>query len=161
MNNAVEGLLQQIQNQGNESVSPEAQAQFDQIAQSASPQVLSQGLSDAFNSEQTPSFGQMVGHLFGHADNHQKTGILGALLGSLGGGAHPVLTQAGVDNASPAQATQMTPEQVQQIATQAKHSNPGVVGTMSDFYAQHPVLVKSLGAAAMAIVLGRMRSPGR
>lgn len=161
MNNAVEGLLQQIEGQGNAPVTPEAQAQFHQIAQSASPQVLSQGLADAFNSDQTPPFGQMVGHLFGHADNQQKTGILGALLGSLGGGANSILTQAGVDNASPAQADQMTPEQVQQIATQAKHANPGIVGTMSDFYAQHPVLVKSLGAAAMAIVLGRMRSPGR
>ncbi len=161
MNNALEGLLQQIQGQGNAPVPPEAQAQFHQIAQSASPQVLSQGLADAFNSEQTPPFGQMVGHLFGHADNQQKTGILGALLGSLGGSANSILTQAGVDNASTAQADQMTPDQVQQIATQAKHSNPGIVGTMSDFYAQHPVLVKSLGAAAMAIVLGRMRSPGR
>lgn len=161
MNNLVDGLLQQIQNQGNESVSPEAQSQFHQIAQSATPQVLSQGLTDAFNSEQTPPFGKIVSQLFGHADNQQKTGIIGALLGSLGAAAHPVLTQAGVEDPSSAQATQMTPDQVQQIATQAKHANPGVVGTMSDFYAQHPVLVKSLGAAAMAIVLGRMRSPGR
>lgn len=161
MNTTVEGLLQQIESQGNEHVPPEAQAQFQQIAQSAPPQVLSQGIADAFNSDHTPPFGQMVGHLFGHADNQQKTGIIGALLGSLGAAAHPALTQAGVDDASPTQATQMTPEQVQQIATQAKQANPGIVGTMSDFYAQHPVLVKSLGAAAMAIVLGRMRSPGR
>lgn len=161
MNNQVEGLIQQIQNKGNDPVPPEAQAQFHQIAQSAPPEVLSQGLADAFNSEQTPPFGQIVSQLFGHADNQQKTGILSALLGSLGAAAHPVLTQAGVDNPSSAQATQMTPDQVQQIATQAKQANPGVIGTMSDFYAQHPALVKSLGAAAMAIVLGRMRSPGR
>ena len=161
MNNAVESLLQQIQNTGSEPVSTQAQTQFHQIAQSAPPQVLSQGVADAFNSDQTPSFGQMVGQLFGHADNQQKAGIISALLGSLGAGAHPALTQAGVDTTSSGQATQMTPDQVQQIATQAKHANPGIVGTMSDFYAQHPVLVKSLGAAAMAIVLGRMRSPGR
>ncbi len=160
MNNAVEALLQQIANKGGQPVPPETQAQFHQIAQSAPPELLSQGLTDAFNSDQTPSFGQMVGHLFGHADNGQKAGIVSALLGSMGSAADPVLTQSGI-NGSPGQATQMTPEQVQKIATQAQHANPGVVATMSDFYAQHPVLVKSLGAAAMAIVLGRMRSPGR
>jgi len=160
MNNAVEGLLQQLANKGNEPVPPQTQDQFHQIAQSAPPEVLSQGLNEAFNSDQTPPFAQMVGHLFGHADNQQKTGILGALLGSLGGSAHPALTQAGI-NTSPEQATQLSTDQVQQIAAQAQQANPGVVGEMSRFYAQHPVLVKSLGAAAMAIVLGRMRTPGR
>jgi hypothetical protein len=160
MNNAVEGLLQQLANKGNEPAPPEAQDQFHQIAQSAPPEVLSQGLNEAFNSNQTPPFAQMVGHLFGHADNQQKSGIIGALLGSLGGGSHPALAQAGI-NASPEQATQLSTAQVQQIAAQAQQTNPGVVGEMSRFYAQHPVLVKSLGAAAMAIVLGRMRSPGR
>ncbi len=160
MNNAVEGLLQQLANKGNEPVPPGAQDQFHQIAQSASPEVLSQGLNEAFNSNQTPPFAQMVGHLFGQADNQQKSGIIGALLGSLGGGTHPALAQAGI-NASPGQATQLSSDQVQQIAAQAQQTNPGVVAEMSRFYAQHPVLVKSLGAAAMAIVLGRMRSPGR
>ncbi|MDB6164013.1 MAG: hypothetical protein JWL98_1445 [Xanthomonadaceae bacterium] len=160
MNNTVEGLLQQLANKGNEPVSPQAQEQFHQIAQSTPPEVLSQGLTEAFNSEQTPPFAQMVGHLFGRADNQQKSGIISALLGSLGAGAHPALAQAGI-NASPDQATQLSTAQVQQIATQAQQANPGVVAQMSNFYAQHPVLVKSLGAAAMAIVLGRMRTPGR
>ena len=160
MNNAVDGLLQQLSNKGNAPVPSEAQEQFHQLAQSAPPQVLSQGLTEAFDSDQTPPFAQMVGHLFGHADNQQKTGILGALLASLGARAQPALAQAGI-NTTPDQATQLSTDQVQQIAAQAQQANPGVVGEMSRFYAQHPVLVKSLGAAAMAIVLGRMRSPGR
>jgi hypothetical protein len=160
MNNAVEGLLQQISNLGNAPVPSQAQDHFHQIATSTPQDVLSQGLNDAFNSSQTPPFAQMVGQMFGHADSQQKSGIIGALLGGLGAGAHPALAQAGI-NASPEQATQLSTDQVQQIATQAQQSNPGVVAQMSNFYAQHPVLVKSLGAAAMAIVLGRMRSPGR
>jgi hypothetical protein len=110
--------------------------------------------------EPGPPFAQMVGQLFGHADSQQKSGIIGTLLGGLGAAAHPALAQAGI-NASPEQAAQLSTDQVQQIATQAQQANPGVVAQMSSFYAQHPVLVKSLGAAAMAIVLGRMRSPGR
>ncbi len=160
MNNAVEGLLQQLSNLGSDTVPSQAQDQFHQIASTTPPDVLSQGVNDAFNSNQTPPFAQMVGQLFGHANNQQKSGIIGTLLGGLGAAAHPALAQAGI-NTSPEQATQLSTDQVQQIATHAQQANPGVVAQMSSFYAQHPVLVKSLGAAAMAIVLGRMRSPGR
>ncbi|MGY4515785.1 hypothetical protein [Lysobacter sp. HA18] len=160
MNSAVDGLLQQLANHGNAPVPPAAQEQFHQIVQSAPPEVVSQGLQDAFNSEQTPPFAQMVGHLFGHANDQQKTGMLGALLGGLGGGSHPPLAQAGI-NATPEQAPQMSTQQVEQIAQQAQQANPGIVGQMSQFYAQHPVLVKSIGAMAMAAVLGRMHGPGR
>ena len=156
MNNPIETLLQQITGQGSAPVAPEARDQFQQIAQSASPDELSQGLNDAFQSDQTPPFAQMVAQLFGQADNQQKTGIVSMLLGALGGGTQPALSQAGID--SPEQATQLSTDQVQQIATQAEQSNPGIVQQMSDFYAKHPQLVQSLGAAAMAIVLGRMRS---
>ncbi|GAB1595641.1 hypothetical protein [Lysobacter claricitrinus] len=160
MNTTVDALLQQLSNQGNDHVPHEAREQFQQIAQSAPPEVLSQGMQDAFNSDKTPPFAQMVGHLFGHANDQQKTGILGALLGGLGGASHPALAQAGI-NATPEQAPQLSTGQVEQIAQQAQQANPGIVGEMSRFYAQHPVLVKSLGAMAMAAVLGRMRSPGR
>jgi hypothetical protein len=159
MNTNVDGLLQQLSSQGNLAPPHEAREQFQQIAQSAPREVLSQGLQDAFNSEQTPPFAQMVGQLFGHANDQQKGGILGTLLGGLGGAAHPVLRQAGVDATDPQQAaTQVSPAQVEQIAEQAKQANPGVVGELSRFYAEHPVLVKSLGGMAMALVLGRMHS---
>jgi len=160
MNDHVDGLLQQLSNTPDEAVPHEAREQFQQIAQSAPPEVLSEGLQDAFNSDRTPPFAQMVGQLFGHANGEQKSGILGTLLGGLGGAAHPVLQQAGVDpNAQ--HATQVSPGQVEQIAQQAQQANPGIVGEMSRFYAQHPVLVKSLGGMAMALVLGRMHSPRR
>ncbi|TZF88793.1 hypothetical protein FW784_09410 [Lysobacter lacus] len=152
--------MQQLSNSGNEPVPHEAREQFQQIAQSAPPEALSQGLQDAFNSDQTPPFAQMVGQLFGHANDQQKSGILGTLLGGLGGASHPVVQQIGT-NPNPQQAAQVSPDQVQQIAQQAQQGNPGIVGQMSQFYAQHPVLVKSLGGMAMALVLGRMHSPRR
>lgn len=162
MNNEVQALIQQLSQKGNEPAPPEVQAQFQQIAQSAPPEVLSQGLQDAFNSDRTPPFAQMVAQLFGQADGQQKSGILGALLGGLGGAAHPALAQAGINaNANPEQATQLSTGQVEQIAQQAEQADPGIVGQMSQFYARHPVLVKSLGGMAMALVLGRMRSGGR
>ena len=160
MNNDVQTLIQQLSGKGNEVPPPEAQAQFQQIAQSAPPEELSEGLQDAFNSDKTPPFAQMIAQLFGQADGQQKNGILGALLGGLGGAAQQALGRAGVDG-RPDEATQLSTGQVEQIAQQAQDADPGIVGQMSRFYAENPVLVKSLGGLAMAMVLGRMTSGRR
>ncbi len=71
---------------GANSVQPTEQVEqdFDQVAQNAPHEELQQGLTEAFRSDQTPPFGQMVGQLFGQADNHQRTGMLNQLLGGAG-----------------------------------------------------------------------------
>jgi hypothetical protein len=48
------------------------------------------------------------------------------------------------------------PEAVSQLATEAHKQNPSIVDTVSGFYAQHPTLVKGLGAAALAIAMSHM-----
>ncbi|WP_202908984.1 hypothetical protein [Cognatilysobacter segetis] len=160
MDSKVENLQQQLLQHGNAPVPHEQRDEFERIAQSAPPQALSEGLQEAFDSDRTPPFAQMVGQLFGHADDRQKSGILGTLLGGLGGAAQPALRQAGVDPETP-HAAQVSPTQVEQIAQQAQQADPGIVGQMSRFYAEHPVLVKSLGGMALAMVLGRMHGPRR
>ena len=56
----------------------------------------------------------------------------------------------------------MSPEQVQEIATHAQQKDPSVVDKIGGMYAQHPQLIKTLGSAALAVVLAgvanRMRS---
>ncbi len=155
MHNDLQALINQVSEKGNDPPPPEAQEQFQQIAQAAPSEALSEGLQDAFNSDKTPPFAQMIAQLFGQADGPQKDGILGALLGGLGGAAQQALAKAGI-NESPERATQLSTGQVEQIAQQAQDADPGIVGQMSKFYAENPVLVKSLGGLAMALVLGRM-----
>ena len=139
---------------------------YQQIAQHAAPGAVEQGLSEAFRSDQTPPFSQMVGSLFGNADPQQKAGMLGQLMnglnpavlasiaGGLGGllggnhGAAPGITQD--------QASQLTPDQVTKIAAEAEQHNPGIVDKMSSFYANHPDLVKTIGSAALAIALAKI-----
>ena len=88
--------------------------------------------------------------------------VLSSLLNGAGGGAlasvlGPVLSGGGAPAAlTPAQASQLTPDQVQQIATHAQQHNPGIIDAMSDFYAQHAGLVKTLGGAALSIALAKM-----
>ena len=124
-----------------------------------------------FHSDQTPAFGQMAGQLFGQANPNQQAGmlnqmlsgmgpgVLSSLLGGAGGAALAgVLGQSGNANNSitPEQASQLTPDQVQQIANHAQQNNPGIVEHMSDFYAQHSGLIKTLGGAALAVALAKI-----
>jgi hypothetical protein len=142
---------------------------FDQVAQSAPRSTVAQGVTEALRSEQTPPFPKMVSELFGHSDASQRAGMLNQLLGSVGpgllasvaGGAFGNLfggqaNHAATPTITEEQAATMTPQQVEQIAAQAEQHNPGVVDRMGDFYAQHPTLVKTIGGAALAIVLGRV-----
>ena len=47
------------------------------------------------------------------------------------------------------------------IAEHAEKKDPSIMDRAGEFYAQHPDLVKGLGAAALAIALGRMHSGQR
>jgi hypothetical protein len=161
-------LLQQYAS-SNPANPGQAENDFEQVAQNAPQADLAQGVTQAFRSDQTPPFPQMVGQLFGQSDSGQRAGMLNQLLGSLGPGVLSSIAGGALGNLfgghgnasaapqlTPQQASTMTPEQVQQIAEQAEQHNPGIVDRMGDFYAQHPQLVKGLGGAALALVLGHM-----
>ena len=129
---------------------------------------MGNGVAAAFRSDQTPPFADMVGRLFGQSNGQQQAGVLNQLLGSLnpamlsglGGGAlGRLLGSAGGTAPSavtPAQASQLTPEQVQEIAAHAEKQDPGIVDRLGSFYGQHPDLVKGLGGMALAVILGKM-----
>lgn len=139
---------------------------FDEVAQNAPRSALAQGVTEALRSDQTPPFAQMVSQLFDKSDPAERAGMLNqllgsvgpGLLGSIGGGALGNLFRGNEAPAAvtPEIAATMSPEQVKQIAEQAEQENPGIVERMGDFYAEHPQLVKTIGGAALAIVLGRV-----
>jgi hypothetical protein len=144
---------------------------FDQVAQQSSPQELGNGVAAAFRSDQTPPFGQMIGNMFGQSNPQQRAGILNQLVQVLGSGALSsvaggvlgrVLGGAGNTGAAPTitpeQASQISPADAGAIAAHAEKKDPTILDRAGEFYAQHPTLVKSLGASALAIVLGQMHS---
>ena len=166
-------LLQQYL--GGASPAPaQAESHFDEVARNAPTDVLSSGLAAMFRSNATPAFGEMAGQLFGRADPNQQAGMLNSLIAGMGpavmaalaakggglGGLLGQLTGGGTAGAAPsvtpAQASQLTPDQVQVIAHQAEQANPGIVDRMSEFYAQHPTLVKTVGGAALSIAMAKM-----
>ena len=139
---------------------------FDEVAQNAPRSAMAQGVSEALRSEQTPPFPQMVSQLFDKSDPTQRAGMLNQLLSGIGPGLLSSIAGGTLGNLfrghdtpaaiTPDQAATMSPEQVRQIAEHAEQDNPGIVDRMGDFYAEHPQLVKTIGGAALAIILGRV-----
>jgi hypothetical protein len=136
---------------------------FSQVAANAGQGGLAAALTHAFQSDQTPPFGQMVGSMFGNSDPEQKAGLLNQLAQTLG----PQLLASGAlgslgslfgggGQITPAQAAQVSPEDVQAAAEHAEKHNPSIVEQASNFYAQHPTLVQGLGAAALAMMMSHM-----
>ena len=165
-------LLQKYLNVQSGQTSPDVANHFDEVAQQAPPEVMSQGIADALRSDQTPPLGQMVSEMFSRANPNQQAGMLNqilgslnpAILGSLGGVLGGLASQArggGQTQVTPQQASQISPQQVQDLANHAEQHNPGVFDQLGQFYAQHPQLVKTLGSAALTIALAKMANSMR
>jgi len=142
-------------------------AQFDQMARTAPPSAIAEGLTHAFNSDQTPPFQEMLANLFMNSNPEQKAGILQRLAQTLGpqgvkqamgGNVTPDLASGQI---SPQQAQQIPPQAVQTMAYEAQKKDPTVVQRASEFYAQHPTLVKAIGVGALALLVSRMTAGRR
>jgi hypothetical protein len=138
---------------------------FDQVAQTAPPNAIADGLSAMFKSDQTPAFGNMVSSLFSGSNGEQKAGMLNQLIASVGagtvaqmagGGALASLLGGGANQITPQQAQDVSPEVVQQIAAHAEKTDPSIVDKASAFYAQHSTLVKTLGGVALSVALAKV-----
>ncbi len=149
----------------------DTETDFDEVARQVPPEVLGDGIAQAFRSDQTPSFGDMIGNLLGGSNSQQRAGLLNQLIQAVGpavlsgvaGGALGRLLQGMQGNVGQAQpqltptdTQQLTPEQMRDIAVAAEKKDPSVLDKVGKYYAQHPELVKILGGAALAIALGQM-----
>ena len=158
----LEEVIQRYSGQvGGAAAAPEnPHADFQQVAQAAPQGAVAGGLSQAFRSDQTPPFADMVANLFSRSNPDQRAGLLNRLLDSVGPAAVSALpglgglsSLPGGAKITPDQASQISPVQVQQMAAQAEQQNPSVVDHVSSFYSQHPQLVNALGGAALTIAL--------
>ncbi|RPH66377.1 MAG: hypothetical protein EHM78_23680 [Myxococcaceae bacterium] len=140
---------------------------YDRVAGEIPSGDLSEGIAHVFNSDQTPAFEQMLGGLFNQSSPDQKAGLLTQILGALGpnaaqvlggtaglGGLAALLQEGGT--VSPQQAQEVSPETVQVLAQKASQTNPSIVDKAAQFYAEHPALVKGIGAGALALLMSHL-----
>jgi hypothetical protein len=171
--NAIGGLLQQYGGANAANPPADVENHFDQAAKSLPQSELIQGITAAFQSGQTPPFAQMISQLFGGSNGQQQAGALTALLASAGPALLSQLTAGGgglgnlasifsgaagsaTPTVTPAQASQVTPEEIQDLAAKVEKKDPSVVERMSSVYAAHPGLFKTLGGAALTIALAKI-----
>ena len=141
---------------------------FDEVSHQVPREVLGDGIAQAFRSEQTPDFGNMIGSLFGGSNPQQRAGLLGqlisavgpAVLSSIAGGSLGRMFQGarsgGAPTVAPSDVVDVTPDQVREVAAAAEKSDPSIMDRIGAYYAEHPEVVKVLGGTALAIALGQM-----
>ena len=130
-----------------------AAADFQHVATQVPRPQLGGLLSNIFGSPETGSFGDNISQMFSQSDPQQKAGILNRLLqAARSAGALSNLGQnvpgigSGADVAvGPAQAQQVSPAAVKEMADHTQHQNPGIVEQAGEFYSHHPQLVQALG----------------
>ena len=157
------GLMDMLnQALGNQQGAP----QFSDVAQEAPSDALAKGLSAAFASNQTPDIGSMVSQLFGQSNGTQQAGMLNQLLGTLGpgvmaglaGGVLGNVMKPGQTQITPSQASQLSPQQVQEVVNHAHDVHPGgVADQLGQFYAQHRSLINTLGGVAATVAMMKMK----
>ena len=167
------GLLDILQQYSNPAAAPSGNVadHFDQVSTQVSQQQLGNAIGTAFRSDATPPFGQMIGDLFAKSDPTQRAGILNQIVQSVGAGGlasiaggvlgrvlGPAATGGAAPQITPQQASQISPADAGALASHAEKQNGSIVDMAGAFYAQHPTLVKSLGASALAIALGQLHS---
>jgi hypothetical protein len=155
-------VIQQYSGASVSSPPPNTQEDFSKVAQAAPQSHLAEGLAEAFRSDRTPPFSEMIGNLFSQSNGQQRAGILTQLLSSSGGNPLSALGErfSGLlkpgSQVTPQQAEQIPPEAVQQLAEHAQKNNPSILDQASNFYAQHPQVVQGLGAGALALIMSQM-----
>jgi len=157
------GVLSQYRGASASNPPTSVVADYSEVAPHVPQSDLANGLANAFRSDQTPPFGQMLGSLFSNSNGQQRAGILNQLLGAVG----PSLLTSGAlgslggllgsgRTVTPEQADQIPPEAVTQLAEHAEKQNPTIVEQASQFYAQHPTLVQALGAGSLALIMSHL-----
>lgn len=149
----------------------DAYGAYDEVVKGVPHGTLAEGLSHTFNSDQTPPFEHMVSGLFGQSNPDQKAGLLNQVLSALGPGtASQIMNSLGLGSLAgaaasggltPQQAQQVPAEAVQSIAQQAAKKDPTIVDKAAGFYAQHPTLVKAIGAGALALLMSKISAARR
>jgi len=152
----------------------EVNRHFDTVSTQAPSSMLGQGLAEAFRSDRTPPFAQMLSGMFGRTSGSQRAGLLNMLLaaagpailgkimqGRGGGGGLGSILGGGRAEVTPEQADAIPEDVVRELAENAEKKDPTIVDQVSQFYAEHPTLVKTIGAAGLAILMANLSQRNR
>jgi hypothetical protein len=179
----IRSMLGRYLNPTSNDPSHQPEKDFEQICEHCSHEELGDGVTEAFRSDRTPPFPQMIGEMFSRSDPGERagmlnqflaalgplaasggaaSGLLGQLLaGRLGGAGGPGQSGQFPPQVTPEQAQQVSREEVEQVAAQAEREQPNLLDRLGHLYGQNPELVKKLGGAALALIIANVASRRR
>lgn len=139
-------------------------ADFSRVAEQAPADALGAGIAEALRNGAGGSFATSIEKLFANSNPDQRAGLLTrlieaagpAVLSSIAGGALARFGGGGAAQVSSTDANSVTPAQAGELANAAHAKDPGIVDRVGSFYSQHPLVVKALGAAALAVAMSHM-----
>lgn len=162
----ISDLLKQYS--GGTTASGAVEDHFDEVAKNVPCSSVAGGLAEAFRSGDTAPFSQMATQLFSNSSGAQQSSmlntilatagpaILGGFMGSHSGGVLGSLLQGGKTSLTPEEAATVPPEEVQNLAAHVEKHDGSIIDKLSEIYAGHPTLIKSLGVAALGIAMRKM-----
>lgn len=164
---AIGGLIKEFE--GGTAAPGQVEQHYDQMSQTTPTGMVANGLAAAMRSDQTPNFGQIAAQLFGAANGNQQASMLNTLLatagpallsGALSSGNLPglssILGGSTPRQLTPEEASQVPAEEIEHLAKHVEHHDPSIIDRMSEVYAEHPMVVKSLGSAALTYALAHI-----
>ncbi len=146
------GLLQQY-SQGVAVPREQARQDYDRIAEAVPPGVLASVIGPALSSLGAPQVEERVRNSATEMSEPVRGQFVQQLLGALtGGGVNlpAVLGQLGISPRVAQQPQAATPEDVGKLAAHVQQTRPDLFNQAMSFFKDHPMLVKVLGAVAVA-----------
>jgi xanthine dehydrogenase iron-sulfur cluster and FAD-binding subunit A len=142
-----------------------APTHYDRAVDHVTRDDLAGSVAAMFRDKNTPPYEQMVSQLFGNSNNFQRAGLLNQLIRAAGpalaaavaSGALKNVLAGGKAQVTPAEAANVTPEQVEGMIKEARVEQPAIADQLGKFYANNPGLVKAVGGAALLILLSKMK----
>lgn len=166
--NQVNDIMQKYGSGDPVNIPASVDADFDRFTRSAPSATVAEGLAEAFRSRETPPFATMLSQLFQRSAATQKTNVLNTLIASLGPAlVSQILARNGANRAakeleagqvriSPELANEIPSESIEAVAVEAEKKDPSIVDRVSQFYAEQPALIKTLGGLALTVAMAKI-----
>ena len=142
-----------------------AEQDFDHLAQHAPRDTVASGIAEAFRSDQTAPFPNMLSQLFTRSAGDQRATVLNTLVSTLG----PACDLACAEQArrrdgqfhragccSAPGSRSGAGGGGAGNSSQAERTDPSVMDRISHFYADQPAIVKTLGGLALAVAMAKV-----
>jgi hypothetical protein len=153
---SIGGLLNQYIGGNAAASTEEAHQHYDQVTSAVPSGVLGSAIGPALSSLAVEEIQQHIFNSASQMSPAQRGGFVQSIMGGLassGGNVSSILSQLGISPSVADNPQDASPEDVAALAAHTQQNSPDVFHRAMEFYAEHPTLVKAMGAAAVSAII--------